>query len=54
MAGKALILILIARYFNNDESIRKSVTFSSLLFKLDGRSTNNSITDAIFVNKIYN
>ncbi len=46
--------ILLVRYFNNDEVIRKSVTLFSLSFKLDGRSNNNPFTNALFGNKINN
>lgn len=47
MLAKVLIVILTVRYFNNDESIRKSVTLFTLSFKLDGRSANNPITQAL-------
>lgn len=47
MLAKVLVVILTFRYFNNDESIKKSVTFFSLSFKLDGRSANNPITQAL-------
>lgn len=46
MIVKALIVILTIRYFNNDESIRKSVTLI-YSFKLDGKSQNNPITMAL-------
>jgi hypothetical protein len=54
MICKALMAILLVRYFNNDEVIRKSVTLFSLSFKLDGRSNNNPFTNALFGNKINN
>lgn len=47
MLAKALVVILTFRYFNNDETIKKSVTLFSLAFKLDGRSANNPITQAL-------
>ena len=47
MLAKVLVVILTIRYFNNDESIKKSVTLFTLSFKLDGRSANNPITQAI-------
>jgi hypothetical protein len=51
MLAKILVTILMVRYFNNDESIRKSVTFFKMTFKLDGRSGNNPITQALTGNK---
>ena len=51
MIAKALIVILMVRYFNNTETIKKSVTLFSLSFKLDGKSNNNPITQALTGNK---
>jgi hypothetical protein len=51
MLAKVLVTILMIRYFNNDETIRKSVTFFKMTFKLDGRSGNNPITQALVANK---
>ena len=51
MLAKIVVTILMVRYFNNDESIRKSVTFFKMTFKLDGRSGNNPITQALTGNK---
>lgn len=47
MLAKVLLVILMIRYFNNSDSIRKSVTLFTLSFKLDGRSHNNPITQAL-------
>jgi hypothetical protein len=47
MLAKILIVILTIRYFNNDETIKKSVTLFTLSFKLDGRSANNPFTQAL-------
>lgn len=47
MLAKILVVILTIRYFNNDESIKKSVTLFTLSFKLDGRSANNPFTQAL-------
>jgi len=47
MLAKVLLVILLVRYFNNSDSIRKSVTLFTLSFKLDGRSHNNPITQAL-------
>lgn len=47
MLAKVLVVILMVRYFNNPENIRKSVTIFNLSFKLDGKSQNNPITQAI-------
>jgi hypothetical protein len=47
MLAKVFVVILLIRYFNNDETIRKSVTFFKMSFKLDGRSANNPITQAL-------
>ncbi len=35
------------RYFNNDESIRKTVTIFKMTFRLDGKATNNPIAMAL-------
>jgi hypothetical protein len=53
MLAKILVTILMVRYFNNDESIRKSVTFFKMTFKLDGRNSgNNPITQALTGSKV--
>lgn len=54
MLAKGLIVVLTLRYFNNDETIKKSVTLYSLSFKLDGRSSNNPITQALTGNSKQN
>lgn len=54
MLAKALVVILTFRYFNNDETIKKSVTLFTLSFKLDGRSANNPITQALSGNSRQN
>jgi len=51
MLAKILVVILLVRYFNNDETIRKSVTFFKMTFKLDGRGGNNPITQALTGNR---
>jgi len=54
MLAKGLVVILTFRYFNNDETIKKSVTLFTLAFKLDGRSANNPITQALSGNSRQN
>jgi hypothetical protein len=47
MLAKVLVVILMIRYFSVSETIRKSVTIFNLSFKLDGKSQNNPITQAL-------
>jgi hypothetical protein len=47
MLAKVLEVILMIRYFNNNESIKKTVTLFTLTFKLDGRGHENPITNGI-------
>jgi hypothetical protein len=47
MLAKILVAILMVRYLSNPETIRKSVTIFNLSFKLDGKSQNNPITQAL-------
>jgi hypothetical protein len=47
MLAKILVVILLVRYFNIPENIRKSVTIFNISFKLDGKSHNNPITQAL-------
>jgi hypothetical protein len=47
MLAKILVFILMIRYFSVSENIRKSVTIFNLSFKLDGKSQNNPITQAL-------
>jgi hypothetical protein len=47
MLAKILVVILMLRYFSVSETIRKSVTIFNLSFKLDGKSHNNPITQAL-------
>ena len=42
-----MIVILTIRYFNNNESIRKTVTIFKMTFRLDGKPVNNPITMAL-------
>jgi hypothetical protein len=47
MLAKILVVILMVRYFNIPENIRKSVTILKISFKLDGKTQNNPITQAL-------